>query len=98
MSEQNFFNKIKISELKGIKISVINSYKDHLIVGDVEGNVQTYEITSKNKLNEIGKINLKNRIDGILISPKRNICFILISGELLSLNLPSLNNPFNFKY
>ena len=92
MSEQNFFNKIKISELKGIKISVINSYKDHLIVGDVEGNVQTYEITSKNKLNEIGKINLKNRIDGILISPKRNICFILISGELLSLNLPSLNN------
>ena len=39
MSEQNFFNKIKISELKGIKISVINSYKDHLIVGDVEGNV-----------------------------------------------------------
>ena len=92
MSEQKFFNKLKISELKGIKISAINAYKDQFIIGDTEGNVQTYEITPKNKLNEIGKINLKNKIDCILKSPKRNICYILCSGELLSLNLPSLNN------
>ena len=39
-------------ELKDIKITAINSYKDQLIIGDAEGNVQTYEITSKNKMNE----------------------------------------------
>ena len=92
MSEPKFFNKIKISDLKDIKISAINAYKDHLIIGDNEGNVQTYEINAKNKMSETGKINLKNKIDQILKSPKRNICFILSSGELLSLNLPSLNN------
>ena len=92
MSEPKFFNKIKISELKDIKVSAITSFKDQLIIGDNEGNVQTYEINAKNKLNETGKINLKNKIDQILKSPKRNICFILSSGELLSLNLPTLNN------
>ena len=92
MSEPKFFNKIKISELKDVKVSAINAFKDQLIIGDNEGNVQTYEINAKNKLNETGKINLKNKIDQILKSPKRNICFILSSGELLSLNLPTLNN------
>ena len=92
MSEPKFFDKIKISEIKDIKISTITSYKDRIIIGDLDGNVQAYEITSKNKMNETGKINLKNKIDQILKSPKRNICFILSSGEVLSLNLPSLNN------
>ena len=92
MSEPKFFNKIKISELKDVKVSAINAFKDQLIIGDSEGNVQTYVINAKNKLNETGKINLKNKIDQILKSPKRNICFILSSGELLSLNLPTLNN------
>ena len=92
MSEPKFFNKIKISELKDIKITAINAYKDQLIIGDIEGNVQTYEITSKNKMNETGKINIKNKVDQILKSPIRNLCFILCSGEVLSLNLPSLNN------
>ena len=59
MSEPKFFNKIKISELKDIKITAINAYKDQLIIGDAEGNVQTYEITSKNKLNETGRTNIK---------------------------------------
>ena len=92
MSEPKFFNKIKISELKDIKITAINAYKDQLIIGDAEGNVQTYEITSKNKMNETGKINIKNKVDQILKSPIRNLCFILCSGEVLYLNLPSLNN------
>ena len=59
MSEPKFFNKIKISELKDVKVSAINAFKDQLIIGDSEGNVQTYEINAKNKLNETGKINLK---------------------------------------
>ena len=92
MSEPKFFNKIKICELKDIKITAINAYKDQLIIGDNEGNVQAYEITSKNKLNETGRTNIKNKIEQILKSPIRNICFILCSGEVLSLNLPSLNN------
>ena len=92
MSEPKFFNKIKLSELKDIKISAINVYKDYLIIGDTEGNIQTYEINSKNKINEIGKINIKNKIDLISKSPNRNICYVLSSGEVLSLNLPTLNN------
>ena len=92
MSEPKFFKKLKVLDLKDIKISVIIAYRDQIIIGDTEGNVQTYEITSKNKMNETGKINIKNKIDQIIKSPKRNICFILSSGELLSLNLPSLNN------
>ena len=92
MSEPKFFNKIKISDLKDVKISAINAYKDQLIIGDNEGNVQTYEINAKNKITETGKINLKNKVEQILKSPKRNICFILSLGELISLNLPSLNN------
>ena len=43
-------------------------------------------------MNETGKINIKNKVDQILKSPIRNLCFILCSGEVLSLNLPSLNN------
>ena len=38
-------------------------------------------------MNETGKINIKNKVDQILKSP-----IILCSGEVLSLNLPSLNN------
>ena len=74
------------------KKSAINVYKDYLIIGDTEGNIQTYEINSKNKINEIGKINIKNKIDLISKSPNRNICYVLSSGEVLSLNLPTLNN------
>ena len=92
MSETKFFNKIKLSDLKDIKISAINAYKDHLIIGDSEGNILAYEINSKNKLNETGKINIKNKIDQILKSSNRNICYILSLGEVISLNLPSLNN------
>ncbi len=92
MSESKFFNKIKLSELKDIKISAINAYKDHLIIGDVSGNIQIYEITSKNKLNEISKQNFKNKIEQIIKSPNKNICYILSSGELFSLNLPTLDN------
>ena len=92
MSESKFFNKIKLSDLKDIKISTINAYKNHLIVGDTSGNIQIFEITSKNKLNEIGKINIKNKAEQILKSPNNNTCFVLSSGELFSVNLPSLNN------
>ena len=92
MSEHKFFNTIKITDSKDVKISSINTYKKNIIIGDVNGGIRTYEITAKNKLIQLGEIITKNKIDQILTLQNRNICFILTSGELLSANLPSLTN------
>ena len=92
MSECKFFNKIKISDLKDTKITAIASFKNNIIIGDVNGGIYSYEINSKNKLIQKGEIFTKNKIEQILSFKHINICFILTSGELLSANLPSLNN------
>ena len=97
MSEYKFFKIIKITDSKDVKISSINTYKKNIIIGDTNGGLRTYEITAKNKLIQLGEIITKNKIDQILTLQSRNICLILTSGELLSANLPSLNNnPFKY--
>ena len=92
MSEHKFFNILKITDSKDVKISSINTYKKNIIVGDTNGGIRTYEITAKNKLIQLGEIITKNKIDQILTLQNLNICIILSSGELFSANLPSLNN------
>ena len=92
MSEPKFFNKQMITDSKDVKITTATIFKNHLIIGDTNGGVHSYEITSKNKLLQVGEITSKNKIDQIVIFPNRNICFILTGGELLSTSLPSLNN------
>ena len=92
MSEHKFFNILKITDSKDVKISSINTYKKNIIVGDTNGGIRTYEITAKNKLIQLGEIITKNKIDQILTLQNLNICIILSSGELFSANLHSLNN------
>ena len=92
MSEYKFFKKIQISDLKDTKITAITSFKKSIIVGDINGGIYSYEINSKNKLIQRGEIITKNKIEQILSFKNSNLCFILSSGELLSANLPSLNN------
>ena len=92
MSQSKFFNKIKLTDSKDAKITSVAMNNKIIVVGDINGGVHSYEITSKNKLNQKGEIISKTKIDQILILPSLNICFILTSGELLAADFPSLNN------
>ena len=92
MSEPKFFNKVKVTDSKDLKITSTSIFKNHLIIGDANGGIHSYEITSKNKLLQVGEITLKNKIEQIVTFPERSICFFLSGGELYSANLPSLNN------
>ena len=66
--------------------------KNIIIIADINGGVRTYEITSKNKLDQKGEILFKTKIDQLILHKNKNLCFFLISGELLSADFPSLNN------
>ena len=92
MSQCKFFNKVKITDTKDAKITSISMSKNNIIIGDINGGVRTYEITSKNKLDQKGEIIFKTKTEQILLLKNKNICFILTSGELLAADFPSLNN------
>ena len=92
MSEPKFFNKVKVTDSKDLKITSTSIFKNHLIIGDANGGIHSYEITSKNKLLQVGEITLKNKIEQIVTFADRSLCFFLSGGELYSANLPSLNN------
>ena len=92
MSQCKFFNKVKITDTKEGKITSISMIKNIIIIADINGGVRTYEITSKNKLDQKGEILFKTKIDQLILHKNKNICFFLTSGELSSADFPSLNN------
>ena len=92
MSQCKFFNKVKITDTKEGKITSISMMKNIIIIADINGGVRTYEITSKNKLDQKGEFLFKTKIDQLILHKNKNICFFLTSGELSSADFPSLNN------
>ena len=56
MSEPKFFNKVKVTDSKDLKITSTSIFKNHLIIGDANGGIHSYEITSKNKFDIIQRI------------------------------------------
>ena len=91
MSKQDkFFTKVKLDS-KDTKITAVNIIGTNLITGDANGNITTYEITDKRKLNQVAQKTLKGKIEKILIPPERKIAFILSGGEVFFFNLPSLS-------
>ena len=75
MSEPKFFNKVKVTDSKDLKITSTSIFKNHLIIGDASGGIHSYEITSKNKLLQVGEISLKNKIEQIVTFTERSLCF-----------------------
>ena len=88
--KDKFFTKVRIDE-KEEKITAVNIFETNLITGDVNGNLMTYKIQDKKKLQPTAKKSLKNKIEKILIPPNKKIAFVLSGGEVFYCNLPSLS-------
>ena len=87
--KDKFFTKVKIGTLDP-KLTAINISGKHLITGDVNGFLTTYEIGDK-KLIQVKQVSLKNKVDKILVPPNKKIAFILSEGEIYFYNLPTLS-------
>ena len=89
--KDKFFTKVRIDD-KEEKITAVNIFETNLITGDANGNLVTYKILDKKKLQQSARHTLKNKIEKILIPPNKKIAFVLSGGEVFYCNLPSLSS------
>ena len=87
--KDKFFTKVKIGSLDP-KLTAINISGKHIITGESNGNLTTYEIGDK-KLTQVCQKQLKSKIEKILVPPNKKIAFVLSEGEINFYNLPSLS-------
>ena len=98
MTAEHFFTKAIMGELSDTKLTALNLFGPHLVLGEITGKLTSHEISSKNRLIQCKTIDKqKGKIDRILTLPDRNISFVLLSGEIHIFTIPLLQEKNTFK-
>ena len=101
MSDEHFFTKGVMGELSDSKLTALSLFGPHLVLGEANGKLTSHEISSKKKLilcsTTTPNEKQKNKIDRILTLSDRNISFVLSSGEIHIIAIPSLQEKGLFK-
>ena len=80
-----------IQDFPKINITSIVDYYQNIIIGDSSGNVRVYK-KENSKLVEFHNIQLKSKIDKLIVIPEENILYILSGGNLLFYELQTFHD------
>ena len=93
MDSIEIFKSYSIDTIKEKKLSAITLYTNEkntlIITGDYFGNIDFYEITSKNKLNKTSTISIKFKIEKLICVDSLNILYVLSNNNLFTYILPN---------
>ena len=92
-SQSKFYIKKNIDPKEGISsITAVNISDKHLIIGDEQGYIATFEFGEISGLTLCSKLipGSKTRIDKIVTHPTKKIAFVLVGGEVYYIKLPEM--------
>ena len=83
-----------LKEFPQINITSVADYNDHVIIGDSLGNIMTFK-REKTKLVQIHQLQLKSKIENLIVMEKLNILLVLSGGNIFIYELLSFkdNSP-----
>jgi len=93
-SSLELFDIELVKEFPKANITSIVDYNDHIIIGDVLGNITAYK-REKTKLVQIHQISLKSKIENLIVIESSNILLVLAGGNIYIYELLSFkdNSP-----
>ena len=83
-----------LKEFPQINITSVADYNDHVIIGDSLGNITAFK-REKTKLVQIHQLQLKSKIENLIVMEKLNILLVLSGGNIFIYELLSFkdNSP-----
>ena len=83
-----------LKEFPQINITSVADYNDHVIIGDSLGNIMAFK-REKTKLVQIHQLQLKSKIENLIVMEKLNILLVLSGGNIFIYELLSFkdNSP-----